>query len=127
MTSIEPGSNGASADPIVPHPVGSRLAQRLAVLERMIREEQSNPIRTRLLEPILERLRLLERMVERIGVDEARGLLVGLLVREAEASCIGCRNAGECRRWLDASDDDEAYRAFCANAALFDLLPHRLL
>ena len=124
MAAVEPGSQRTSSSA---QAVCSRLAERLATLAKMIDEERSEATRTRVLEPILERLRLLERMVERVGVDESRGLLVGLLVREAEASCIGCQNAGECRRWLDTRDDDEAYRAFCANAALFDLLPHRLL
>jgi len=127
MTTNDRGPDGTLADQPARHPICSRLAQRLETLERMIHDEQSNAVRSRLLEPMLQRLRLLERMVARVGVDESRGLLVGLLVREAEASCVGCANAGECRRWLDSEADDGGYRSFCANAALFDLLPHRLL
>jgi len=127
MTTNDRGPDGTPAGQAAAHPICSRLAQRLETLERMIRDEQSSAVRSRLLEPMLQRLRLLERMVARVGVDESRGLLVGLLVREAEASCSGCANAGECRRWLDSEVDDDAYRSFCANAALFDLLPHRLL
>src|SRR5205085_11646729 len=65
---------------------GSRLQQRIAMLERILSQEAGNGVDPGLLRAMLERLALLERMVARIGVDEARSPLVGLLVREAEAN-----------------------------------------
>lgn len=105
--------------------IGSRLSQRIAALERLIEQAPSSAASAQLLEPMLERLKLLAGMVDRLGVDEARALLVGLLVREAEASCMSCVNAAECSRWLAAKDDDDAYRGFCPNAAMLDLLPRK--
>ena len=85
-----------------------------------------NEVSRRLLAPILERLRLMQRMVDRLSIDDSRGLMVGLLVREAEGNCLSCRNAAACRRWLDRNIEDGAQHSFCANAALFDVLPRGL-
>jgi hypothetical protein len=105
----------------------SRLLQRIATLERIIQQEQVNGVRVPLLEPMLQRLKLLQRMLDRVGVDESRGMLVGLLIRESEANCMSCRNAAQCRRWLDSATDDDAHLGFCANAALFELFPHKVI
>ena len=99
------------------------LERRLAMLERATERAPIDGARRALLASMLQRLRLLARMIERIGVGAARPRLVGLVVREAEANCMSCPAPITCRRWLDAPPGDDAYRDFCPNAARFDGLP----
>jgi hypothetical protein len=95
------------------------------VLEAMIGRGELNGVRERLVQSILRRLKLLKRMVDRVGVDESRGVLVEMLLRGAEGSCVACKRAGRCRRWLDSGASDGGYRRFCPNSALFDALPQK--
>ena len=103
----------------------SPLLCRIMTLDGMIRRNEVGGVRNRLIQPILRRLKLLKRMVDRIGVDESRGVLVEMLLRGAEGSCMACKRAGRCRRWLDSSAADTGYHKFCPNAALFDVLPRK--
>ncbi|MBI3512729.1 MAG: hypothetical protein HY060_01450 [Proteobacteria bacterium] len=102
-----------------------RLLQRIALLEQLARGDAATGVPPRLIHAMLERLKLFVRMIDRIGVDDTRGPLVVAVLREAEASCLGCSAVGRCRDWLDAPDRDAAYHEFCDNAALFDVLPRR--
>jgi hypothetical protein len=101
-----------------------KLEQRMAQLERLSRG-QAHGIRPGLIHAILRRLDLLRRMSQRLGIDDRRDPLIGTVLREAEASCLGCVAAPRCRAWLDAPDLDAAYREFCPNASVFDLLPRK--
>lgn len=63
--------------------------------------------------------RLLPAMARRLGIDIDA---LDAPARDALArGCASCAARRDCRRWLDnPSADGAAYRAFCANAQLFD-------
>jgi hypothetical protein len=121
----------ALADDTAPAPISATpdhpgtLRQRIAALAQMSGREDALGIRPGLIGTMLRRLELLRRMTERLGVDDRRDPLVGAVLREAEASCLTCTGARRCRAWLDAPDLDAAYREFCPNAGVFDLLPRK--
>lgn len=57
-------------------------------------------------------------MLRRLGVDEAAA--PGAELRELQWNCNDCQTWRECRDWLAAPAEDEAYREFCPNAAAFE-------
>jgi hypothetical protein len=117
------GNTAPGSEAAVAHP--SLLDVKIALLEELMRDDQINPARVQLLEPLLRRLKLLKEMVERIGLDQQVGTLIDELLREAGRTCLDCKNAGECRRWLDSGAHDTGYRHFCPNGTRFDLLSPR--
>ncbi len=122
MIPIEPVDRCAAPWPEARPTLHSRLRQRIDVLERLIQSDQSAIATEPLLEPMRQRLRLLERMVDRLGVDGWRGQMVGLAAREAEATCLSCTRSVDCRRWLDGAAAEDAHLGFCPNAALLGAL-----
>jgi hypothetical protein len=75
--------------------------------------------------PIFQRVerqaRLFGEMMERVGVEPGAAAREGLGASFATASrrCLACRNAAECRRWLDNGGRQSA-PPFCPNAAFLD-------
>jgi hypothetical protein len=119
MASIDAIQGRASLSPAGPT-LTTRLHQRIAGLEDVLRDG-ADATRTAVMAPLLERLKLLERMVRRLGV-RLEGPIVGPVLREAEATCAVCLEAAHCRRWLDGTTEPNAYQRFCPNASLFRAL-----
>jgi hypothetical protein len=75
--------------------------------------------------PMLERVfaqaELMDRMIERVGVNPAvvARLDRGMTWYAARTRCIECAHARECRAWVDGSEPTAAPPEFCPNAALF--------
>ena len=88
-----------------------------------VRPEAGQALRGRLRTHIAN-LELLERAVHQIGIQDWNGPMVDRFVHEAESTCLACPHTSECRRWLDDVVRPDAYRRFCPNVALFDLLSH---
>lgn len=112
---------GAAGD----HRHGDRggLRARTAQLKEIIERFDLDETRDAVAYAILQRLTLLNGMVDRIGLDESQGPLVQAILCEAEWTCVTCLDSERCRAWLDSGARDEAYREFCPNAALFEHLP----
>jgi hypothetical protein len=74
--------------------------------------------------PMLERIfrhaELLDRMLERLGIDAvAAARLDGGMARyEARTKCIGCCRERQCSEWLARSAPGE-WPEFCCNAEFF--------
>lgn len=100
------------------------LGERIAQLTEMPKRFGLDGTRGPILHAMVKRMALLKQMVDRLGVDE-RGPLVSAILWEAEWSCLDCTRAAECGAWLGGRVEDDAYREFCPNAALFDQLPHK--
>ena len=126
MVSIE-AANGFGVRPEAGQMLGGRLRARIANLEYIVQRDSFCVADKDELLPMVERLELLEKAVDRIGIQDSNGPMVGLFAREAEATCMACARADECRRWLDGAASRDAYRSFCPNVALFDLLAHPAL
>jgi len=68
----------------------------------------------------LAALDLLQRMMQRLGIDPRQAADHPDALDEAQWRCRLCREWRECRHWLDSGAPDERYRAFCGNAELFE-------
>ncbi len=101
------------------------LRDRIAQLTEMPKRFGLDGTRGPVLHAMVERMTLLKGMIDRIGVDETSGPLVSAILWQAEWTCLDCVNAAECGAWLGNCVEDDAYREFCPNAALFDGLPHK--
>jgi hypothetical protein len=126
MVSIE-AVNGFAVRPEAGQTLGGRLRARIANLEYIVRRDGFCVADKDELVPMVARLELLEKVVRRVGIKDSNGPMVGLFAREAEATCMACARAHECRRWLDGAASPDAYRSFCPNVALFDLLAYPAL
>lgn len=60
---------------------------------------------------------LLDRMLARLGIDEARLPVESL--RDMTWTCTTCPDKHRCRAWL-AGSEDSGFRAFCPNAEQID-------
>lgn len=81
---------------------------------------------------ILSRAELMDRMIERLGVNPAAAARVdrGMAWYEARTRCIACRTERECRSWLERSPESAGEPDFCPNAEFFrsclsQILRHR--
>jgi hypothetical protein len=101
------------------------LRERIAQLTEMPERFGVDRTRGPFLHAMVQRMSLLKQMIDRIGIDDARGPLVSAILWQAEWACLDCASAAKCTTWLGNRGDDDAYREFCSNAALFDILPHR--
>jgi hypothetical protein len=119
--------NDRAVRPEAGQALAGRLRARIANLEYILQRDSSRGASTHVLAPMVERLELLEKAVRRIGIQDCNGSMVGFFAREAEATCMTCARALDCRRWLDGAAGRDAYRRFCPNVALFDLLVHPAL
>jgi hypothetical protein len=63
--------------------------------------------------------RQLPEMMRRVGIDPTL-LPITPKTREIEWRCTDCRSWRRCRDWLDSSDGDHEYLAFCPNGAALD-------
>jgi hypothetical protein len=89
-----------------------------ALLESLVLDEsRRSQLRAR-----LERMTLSKRMIDRLGLGNPPAPLVQAILSAVESNCIDCATSLECRRWLDSEARDGTYRAFCSNAALFEML-----
>lgn len=112
-----------ATETLVGVPACGGLSERIAQLAAMPKRFGIDGTRGPILHAMVQRMGLLKRMIERIGVDENRGPLVSAILWQAEWSCLDCVNAAECEAWTGDVVEDDAYREFCPNAALFDRLP----
>ena len=64
---------------------------------------------------------LMDRMMERVGVNPAEAACVdgGLAWLEARTKCIFCRHIGECCNWLEGSDTRTTPTDFCPTSEFF--------
>ncbi len=74
-----------------------------------------------MLRRILAQAELMDRMLQRLGVDEAAlaRLDGGMGLYEARTRCLACRNERECRAWLEGWTSPADPSEFCPNAAFF--------
>ncbi|WP_428029925.1 DUF6455 family protein [Ancylobacter sp.] len=69
-----------------------------------------------------ERLALFRAMAEQAGVDLATlSAQAPQELRAAAQRCLGCRDAPDCHRWLEARDATAPVPGFCRNAGQFDV------
>ena len=82
-----------------------------------------------MLERVLWRAKLMDRMMERVGVNAAVAARVdrGMAWYEARTRCIGCSSEWECRDWLARAEIDVPNEppGFCCNAGFFEPLQSR--
>jgi hypothetical protein len=76
-----------------------------------------------MLHRVLQQAELMDRMMERLGVDFATAtrLEKGTAWYEARSQCIACHNESKCQEWLKyapAAASDEP-PGFCGNSAFF--------
>jgi len=66
---------------------------------------------------------LMDRMMERMGVDATVAAHVdgGMAWYEARTKCIFCCHEGECRNWLEGSEELPGPADFCPNVEFFRL------
>ena len=64
---------------------------------------------------------LMDRMMERVGVNPAEAACVdgGLAWLEARTKCIFCRHVGTCCNWLEGSDTRTTPTDFCPTSEFF--------
>ncbi|MEW6708007.1 MAG: DUF6455 family protein [Pseudomonadota bacterium] len=69
-----------------------------------------------------QHLQLMRRMQQRLEIAPRydAGAATALRWARATRACAFCGAAAQCRRWLDEGHEPQGYRAFCANAELFD-------
>jgi hypothetical protein len=74
-----------------------------------------------MLRRILAQAELMDRMLLRLGVDEAAlaRLGGGMGLYEARTRCLACRNERACRAWLEGWTDPADPSEFCPNASFF--------
>jgi hypothetical protein len=74
-----------------------------------------------MLRRILSQAELMDRMLQRLGVDEAAlaRLDGGMGLYEARTRCLACRRERECRAWLEGETTPADPSEFCPNAAFF--------
>lgn len=74
-----------------------------------------------MLDRVLSQAELMDRMIERVGVNPAvvARLDHGTAWYAARTRCIECRHVRECRAWVDGSTPGTPPPDFCPNAALF--------
>ena len=65
---------------------------------------------------------LLDRMMQRLGIDTGKARHHVSVTAEAQWHCRLCKSWRECRHWVDRDVVDERYRDFCSNAELLDRL-----
>lgn len=65
---------------------------------------------------------LLDRMMQRLGIDTGKARQHVAAMTEAQWHCRLCKNWRKCRHWVDRDVIDERYRDFCSNADLLDRL-----
>ncbi|TXL74168.1 hypothetical protein FHP25_18390 [Vineibacter terrae] len=116
--------NACAVRPEAGQSLVGRLRARIANLERILQRDSTGMVGKHVLAPMAERLKLLEKAVQRIGIQDWNCPMVGSFAREAEATCMACAHALECRCWLDGAVRPDVWRSFCPNIALFELLSH---
>ena len=76
-----------------------------------------------MLNRIIRQAELMDRMIERAGVDPAAAVRIdrGMGWYEARTRCIACCSERECRDWLARSKAEMSSKppAFCPNAEFF--------
>jgi len=74
-----------------------------------------------MLERIFRQAELMDRVMERIGIDPAAAVRVdrGTAWYEARTRCIACCDERECRAWLASSNAPTALPPSCSNAEFF--------
>ena len=70
---------------------------------------------------VLRRQKLMDHMMERLGVDVLTAVNVdmGQAFVEARAKCRHCQHEAACRTLLDSSGAEPSPPAFCPNACFF--------
>jgi hypothetical protein len=96
---------------------GLRRTLEVLLESLVLDESRRSELRAR-----VQRMTLSKRMIDRLGLSDPPAPLVQAILSAIESSCIACATSLECRRWLDSEATDGAYRAFCSNAALFEML-----
>lgn len=75
--------------------------------------------------PMLKRIfrhaELMDRMMERVGVDPGVAVRVdsGMAWYEARSRCIACCKEQQCQGWLQGSERLQASPGFCPNSEFF--------
>jgi Family of unknown function (DUF6455) len=75
--------------------------------------------------PMLNRIfrhaELMDRMMERVGVDPGVAVRLdrGMVWYEARSTCVSCCKEQQCHRWLQGSKGLQAPPEFCPNAEFF--------
>jgi hypothetical protein len=76
-----------------------------------------------MLNRVLRHAQLMDRMMERVGVDTAKAARIdkGVAWYEARTRCIACNSERECVHWLKRPQAraPSEIPEFCANAAFF--------
>ena len=76
-----------------------------------------------MLNRVLHQAELMDRMIERLGVNPAAAarLEKGMAWYEARSQCIACHNEGKCQEWLKRApvEPSDEPPGFCANFAFF--------
>ena len=70
---------------------------------------------------IFHQVELMDRMMERIGVNPGVAVRIdkGIAWYEARTKCLSCCHERECRHWLEGSEVLEGPTDFCPNVAFF--------
>lgn len=71
-----------------------------------------------MLQRILDHTDLMDRMLQRVGVDPAAAVRAdqGMAWYEARSRCIGCLRERDCRNWLRGAENAVEAPEFCLNA-----------
>ena len=74
-----------------------------------------------MLDHVLAQADLMDRMIERVGVNPAvvARLDRGMTWYAARTRCVECNHSRECRAWVNGSAPGTSPPGFCPNAALF--------
>jgi hypothetical protein len=74
-----------------------------------------------MLDQVLDHAELMDRMMERVGVDQVAvaRLDQGMAFYEARTRCLSCPHEAACRGWLANAEVPAAAPEFCANAEFF--------
>jgi hypothetical protein len=98
---------------------------RMNALERVSARLDCLDPRHALVEGMLRRMLLSQRMTKRLAVARPESPLTHALLCEVELACLQCAARQRCGEWLDGYTADEGHRDFCPNAGLFAVLPRQ--
>ena len=99
-------------------PAADQLASLSLVADTDLRRDQVE----RLAEVYPEGIDQFDAMLVRVGIDTKAAPLKAAVRADLYLSCTECTRRSECMHWLASEVNDAAYREFCPNAQMFDLI-----
>lgn len=99
-------------------PGAGQLASQPLVTDMNLRKDQAE----RLGAVFPDGVDQFDAMLVHVGVDTKAAPLSAAVRADLYLSCTECQERSECTHWLAGDRKDDAYKEFCQNAPIFDLI-----